>query len=168
MAGVGITPAVGGSSPAEGSLGAPAEIARLTSPHGVKVVAFAGRRTGNKPYLPQREADTDNQVFSRESIMMETAELEADGLTWVYVFAGMYVYELRRPLSPNNGDALSYGQPPYASGNATNNTLTQADMAQSITVSSPAPSIPISGRVAPDPQNPPPPPPPPDLLGITP
>jgi hypothetical protein len=55
-------------------------------------------------------------------------------VAWIYTWAGMYRYLLTKRVSPNVGDNVSYGQPPYASGSAPANNFGPDDLASGITV----------------------------------
>lgn len=122
------------SLPVAGPPGTPAEIIRVSAGQGAKVVAWFGRRKGSKIQAPQQEANTATQQFSGERVLLDSAKLLADNVTWVYTWAGFYLYLLTRRVSPNVGDSVSFGQPPYAQGSATTNVFGPADLNTGITI----------------------------------
>lgn len=122
------------SLPVAGPPGTRAVIIRLHAGKGEKAVAWFARRLLNNPQAPPQEANTTTQVFAGEQIILQLAELQPDGMTWLYTFAGLYRYLLTRRVSPNVGDSVSFGQGPYASGSASANVFAPADLTSGITV----------------------------------
>ncbi len=114
--------------------GTHAELVRLHAGCGEKVVTWFARRKAVAIQAPAQESNTATQVFAGEVINLKTAVLQPDGVTWLYTWAGFYRYLLVRRVSPNVGDQVSFGQPPYASGSATANVFAPADLTLGITV----------------------------------
>ncbi len=114
--------------------GTHAELVRLHAGWGAKVVAWFARRKGAPIQAPLQEPNTGVQDFAGEEIALKTGVLLPDGVTWLYTWAGFYRYLLVRRVSPNVGDQVSFGQPPYASGAATANVFAPADLTLGITV----------------------------------
>lgn len=122
------------SLPVAAAPGTKAEIVRLSAGRGEKAVAWFAQRDGVNIQAPPQESNTTTQLFAGESIILKSATLLADGLTWRYTWAGFYRYLLTRRVSPNVGDSVSFGQPPYASGSASSNVFAPADLAAGITI----------------------------------
>lgn len=122
------------SLPVAGAPGTHAELVRLHAGRGEKVVAWFARRKGAYVQAPLQESNTAVQVFAGEHLALKSGALQADGMTWLYTWGGFYRYLLTRRVSPNVGDAVSFGQPPYAQGSATSNVFAPADLTPGITI----------------------------------
>jgi hypothetical protein len=120
--------------PVAGPPGTHAEIVRRDAGRGEKAVAWFAQRDGANIQAPQQEANTATQVFAGEHFLCKSAKLMADGVTWRLTWAGYYRYLLTRRVSPNVGDSVSFGQPPYAQGSAAANVFAPSDLVGGITI----------------------------------
>jgi hypothetical protein len=120
--------------PIQGKDGLKSRVVKVNAPTGWKLVLFAGRRIGQQPVLPVREADTDNQTFKKQIIRCTASQIgDVVGGVINYTVSGFYLYDLLVPLDPNLGDSLQSGQPPYFYGNPCTNLITPTVLDTSVT-----------------------------------
>jgi hypothetical protein len=109
----------------------PASIVQLSSAFGFRYVSWRCQRRADFPLCPDWATSDPNQVFKRSLVRGYSPRFTQDQQSPIITVEGRYEYELRLPLSIQNGKFYLGGAPMYVL-NAAGNVLTAANFSKVI------------------------------------
>lgn len=109
---------------------APADVVRLFSPYGRKIVTCIAVRNGDWPQMPIPTTSNENEVLIRCKVIPSLPELEADTLSVRYTITMISEYGLLRPITETDG--FPSGAGPYTTMSSANNKVPPGNFVTSI------------------------------------